>query len=89
MKAIFDEQTLALGFVGPRRDGLMGDKQVMQAGGAGKTHLQSGIEHRGGLVEQGLGMVEGDRLHEALGREPTRPAGEEALEMVRRQADMA
>ena len=61
----------------------MGDEQIMQPARARKPGVERGIEHAGGIAQQALGMIERQRLHERLRRQPG-PAAEQMVQFVRR-----
>ena len=61
----------------------MGDEQVMQPARARQARVERGIEHAGGIAQQALRMVQGERLHESLWRQPG-PAAEQMVQFIRR-----
>ena len=61
----------------------MGDEQIMQPARARQPGVERGIEHAGGIAQQALGMVERQRLHEGLWRQPG-PAAEQMVQFIRR-----
>ena len=85
--AIGKRQALAPRLVFARRHGLVGHEEIMQPARPGQAHLQRGVEHRGGIPQQGPRMVDGERLQEGLGREP-RPTLEQMGQMGLREAHM-
>ena len=85
MKAVANGQALALRLVVAGRHAFMGDEEIMQPSRARQADLIGGVENRGGVAQEIAGMVERHRLQESFGRKPG-PAGEQPLQMVRRQA---
>ncbi len=65
----------------------MGDEEVVQPARTRQADLVGGIEDGGGIGKQRARVVEGQRLQEALRRQAG-PAGEQALEGERLEADM-
>ena len=63
----------------------MGDEQIVQPARARQAGVERGVEHAGGIAQQALGMVERQRLHEGLWRQPG-PAAEQMVQFVRRDA---
>ena len=59
----------------------MGHEQIMQSPRAGKTGIERGVKHAGGIAQQPLGVIEGQRLHEGLGREPG-PAAKQMVQFI-------
>ena len=88
MEAVADVDALAARLVGAGRHGLVGDEEIVQPAGAGQADLVGRVENRSRIGEQRAGMIEGQRLDEALRRQ-ARPAGEQALQGERLQPDMA
>ena len=58
-KSVTDVKACPPGFELARRHGLDLDKQVVQAPGAGKAGVISGVEHTVRAAEQLLGMLQG------------------------------
>ena len=63
----------------------MGDEEIVQPARPGQAGVERGIEHAGGVPQQALGVIERQRLHERLWRQPG-PAAEQMVQFVRRDA---
>ena len=63
----------------------MGDEQIVQPARTREAGVERGIEHAGGVAQQAFGVIEGQRLHESLWRQPG-PAAEQMVEFIRRDA---
>ena len=63
----------------------MRHEQIVQPARAREPGVERRIEHAGGIAQQALGMVERQRLHKGLWRQPG-PAAEQMVEFIRRHA---
>ena len=81
-----DRQTLAVAGIFARRHRLPAQEQVVQPRRRREAGLEGGVEHGETLVEQALGVVQGQVLEVALGADPD-PLAEHPLEMGRAEAD--
>ena len=68
-----------------RRHRLMGDEQIVQPSRARKPGVEGGVEHAGGIAQQALGVIERQRLHEGLWRQPG-PAAKQMVQLIGRDA---
>ena len=85
MEAVAQRQAVAAVFPFAGRHRLMGDEQIVQPARARQAEVERGIEHAGGIAQQALGVVERQRLHEGLWRQPG-PAAEQMVQLIRRDA---
>ena len=67
---------------------LAGHEQIVQPAGAGQAGIEGRIQQIGGLREQLLHVLLGQKLQEPLGADAD-PAAEKALEVKLAQADVA
>ena len=63
----------------------MGDKQIVQAAGAGETDFVGGVEHACRVAQQLARAVKRERLKKSLRRQPS-PAAEQMMQFGRRDA---
>ena len=59
----------------------MGDEEVVQPSRARQAGVEGGVEHARGVPQQALGVVERQRLHERLWRQPG-PAAEQMVQLI-------
>ena len=86
MHAVSDIDASAGLLEGAGAHGLVGDEEIVQPRGTREAGVIRGVEDRGGVFKLRLGVVQREILAEALGRD-TRPAPEQALEVMRAEAD--